>query len=58
VEDAPAGVAAGRAAGARTVAVATSHETADLEPADAIVPDLTSLTIEPRGAGLVVTIDG
>jgi sugar-phosphatase len=56
IEDAPAGVAAGRAAGAWTLAVATSHDAADLEAADAVVADLTALTVEPTDAGLVVTI--
>ena len=57
VEDAPAGIGAGRAAGAWTLAVATSHPASELESADAIVADLTALTIELVGAGLVVTIE-
>jgi sugar-phosphatase len=40
LEDAPAGVAAGRAAGARVLAVRTTHADADLRGADAIVDDL------------------
>ncbi|MQY02402.1 HAD-IA family hydrolase [Actinomadura macrotermitis] len=49
VEDAPAGVAAGRAAGATVVALTTSHSRADLAEADVIVPDLTAVTAEPGG---------
>ena len=53
-EDAPAGLAAARAAGAFTVAVATTHPAGELD-ADLVVPDLSALRIE-RGAGtLVVT---
>ncbi|WP_236654755.1 HAD-IA family hydrolase [Streptacidiphilus anmyonensis] len=42
VEDAPAGLAAGRAAGMRTLALATSHEPADLE-ADVMITDLSQV---------------
>lgn len=57
VEDAPAGISAGRAAGAWTLAVATSHPASELESADAVVADLTAMTVELVGAGLVVTLD-
>lgn len=57
IEDAPAGIRAGRAAGAWTLAVATSHQVADLESADAVVDDLTAVSIKPGDSGLVVTID-
>lgn len=40
VEDSPAGVAAGRAAGATVLAVTTSHDGAELTGADHLVPDL------------------
>lgn len=43
LEDAPAGIAAGRAAGARVVAVRTTHTDADLRDADSIVDDLRAL---------------
>ncbi|MFB9446906.1 HAD-IA family hydrolase [Dactylosporangium vinaceum] len=55
VEDAPAGLAAGRAAGAATVAVATSHALAELN-ADAAIPDLTPLTVTVTERGVVVTV--
>ena len=43
VEDAPAGVAAGRAAGARVVGVTTTHPADALQDADLVVPDLRGL---------------
>ena len=52
-EDAPAGLAAARAAGAATVAVTTTHAAADLD-ADLVVPDLGALRIEPGGDRLIV----
>ena len=55
-EDAPAGVAAGRAAGARVLGLTTSHTAKDLVGADAAVPDLRSIRVQAGGSGLVVTI--
>lgn len=55
VEDAPAGLAAGRAAGAHTLAVTTSHPAGELV-ADAIVTDLRSMRVALTDAGLSVTI--
>jgi len=43
LEDAPAGVAAGRAAGMRVVAVTTTHRPDDLRQADEIIADLRDL---------------
>lgn len=43
VEDSPAGVAAGKAAGAVVVALATTHAPAELALADAIIDDLHEL---------------
>ena len=40
LEDAPAGVAAGRAAGMHVVAVLTTHERSELSHADEVVPDI------------------
>jgi sugar-phosphatase len=57
IEDAPAGLAAGRAAGARVLAVTTSHGADELDAADALVPDLRALTVEVRVDGLVVLAD-
>jgi len=44
LEDAPAGVAAGRAAGARVLALRTTHADHDLHQADAIVDHLGGLS--------------
>ncbi|HEX2313041.1 MAG TPA: HAD family hydrolase [Thermomonospora sp.] len=49
VEDAPAGVRAGRAAGARVIAVTTSHPASELAEADVVVPGLTAVAITPDG---------
>ncbi|HEU4629015.1 MAG TPA: HAD-IA family hydrolase, partial [Gemmatimonadaceae bacterium] len=46
VEDAPAGVAAARAAGMRCVALTTTHEAAALADAALIVPSLAALRVE------------
>jgi mannitol-1-/sugar-/sorbitol-6-phosphatase len=43
-EDAPAGVAAAKAAGMYCLAVATTHPPEDLAAADQVVPDLTKVT--------------
>ena len=56
VEDAPAGLQAGRAAGAHVLAVATSHPAEGLGPADAVVADLTFVSVEASAGGLVVTV--
>ncbi len=56
VEDAPAGVQAGRAAGARVLAVATSHRVSELTSADAVIPDLSACDLESTPDGLVVSI--
>ncbi len=55
VEDAPAGIEAGRASGAKVVAVATSHPVDALSRADAVIPDLTAFTVAAMPEGLVVT---
>jgi sugar-phosphatase len=55
VEDAPAGIQAGHAAGAHTLAVATSHSATELSLADAVVPDLTACTVERTADALLLT---
>jgi len=55
VEDAPAGIEAGRAAGARVLAVATSHEAPELASADAVIPDLSACELEVTPDGLIVS---
>lgn len=55
VEDAPAGIAAGTAAGASTLAVSTSHDPAVLRSAHETIVDLEALTVDVAGSGLVAT---
>jgi sugar-phosphatase len=51
-EDAPAGIAAGRAAGARVIAIATTHDRAELGEADAIAASVAeALALLRAGAG-------
>lgn len=54
-EDAPAGVQAGRAAGAVVIAVTTTHPAEELVEADVIVPSLREISVRP-GALTVQTI--
>jgi sugar-phosphatase len=55
-EDAPAGVAAGRAAGARVVGVTTSYLALDLVATEATIPDFTSIHVHPDHDALVLTV--
>lgn len=55
VEDAPAGLAAGRAAGMTTLAVTTTH-TAEQLVADHVVPDLSTVGMSRTADGVVVTL--
>jgi sugar-phosphatase len=54
-EDAPAGIAAGRAAGARVIALTTTHAAADLTQADAIIPDFTGIHVLQDHGRFVLT---
>jgi len=55
-EDAPAGVAAGKAAGARVLALTTNYAPRDLQEADATIADLRSIHVHPEPDGFVVTL--
>lgn len=55
-EDAPPGIAAARAAGARVIALRTTHADADFSGADAIIPDFTALHVGRQAHAYVVTI--
>ncbi len=57
-EDAPPGVAAGRAAGARVVALTTTHPTEQLLDADAVIPNLAGIEIRAESPGFLVAIPG
>jgi sugar-phosphatase len=54
-EDAPVGLRAGRAAGMRTVAVTTTHAADELD-ADAVVADLSAVSVQVTANGLEITI--
>ena len=56
IEDAPAGIQAGLAAGAQVMAVATSHPADELGAAHAVVPDLTACTITVTGGPILVDL--
>jgi len=57
VEDAPPGVQAGRAAGARVLAVTTTHAKEALTGAEYIVPDLRAVQVRARASKLAVLIN-
>jgi sugar-phosphatase len=54
IEDAPAGVDAGRAAGAHVLGLTTTHVEEDLHAADATVADLSACRLETTCHGLVL----
>jgi sugar-phosphatase len=54
-EDAPAGVAAGKAAGAMVIGVTTNYDPKHLAEADVTIPDLRSIQVRSGPDGLVVT---
>lgn len=51
IEDAPAGVAAGKAAGAKVIAVTVSHPAEAVAEADVVVPDLSHVRVEVTVSG-------
>jgi sugar-phosphatase len=53
-EDAPAGVAAGKAAGATVIALMTNYDPIHLAAADATIPDLRSIQVRVESNGLMV----
>lgn len=55
-EDAPAGVAAGKAAGATVIALRTNYDPEDLTEADAAIPDMRSIELRAEPDGLVVLL--
>jgi mannitol-1-/sugar-/sorbitol-6-phosphatase len=58
VEDAPAGIAAGLAAGAQVLAVTTTHAAHQVANADLIVADLSCLHVTFTDDGLVLNTQG
>jgi sugar-phosphatase len=55
-EDAPAGVAAGRAAGAAVVGLTTSHAARDLAGATVTIPDLSQVRVRDTEEGFRVVL--
>ncbi|MCX4821812.1 HAD family hydrolase [Streptomyces sp. NBC_01142] len=53
-EDAPAGLTAGRAAGMRTVALATTHRRSELF-ADVVVRDLSAVSVQATDGGVEIS---
>lgn len=53
-EDTVRGVSAGRAAGAKVIAIASTRPAAQLSAADAVVPSLSAVRIEDTGSGLLI----
>ncbi|MFJ9681510.1 HAD family hydrolase [Streptomyces sp. NPDC101194] len=56
-EDAPAGLRAGRAAGMRTVALATTHDRSELV-ADVVVDDLSAISVQVTAQGVEIATIG
>jgi len=55
IEDAPAGITAARAAGAKVLAVMSTHAAADLKDADHVTGDLEDVSVVVEGDGLLVS---
>lgn len=55
-EDAPAGVAAGKAAGATVIGVRTNYDPQHLTEADATIPDLRSILVHREQDGLLCSV--
>ena len=51
VEDAPAGIAAGKAAGAAVLAVTTTFDASALGAADYVAPSLAAVSLRSAAAG-------
>lgn len=56
VEDAPAGVGAGKAAGCRVLGVLGTHAEAQLVEADWITPSLTEISVQASAGGLLLRV--
>ncbi len=57
VEDAPAGIEAAKAAGMLVIAVATTHDPADLRSADVVAPAIANIEVTAQGSRLRVNVD-
>ena len=54
IEDSPAGIQAGKAAGMRVIAVASSHPTEELRHADIVVQQLTDIKARSTGSEIQI----
>lgn len=57
IEDTPAGIRAGQAAGMRVVAVLTTYDRSDVAMADAVVEGPWAIRIEQRGDDIALYLD-
>jgi sugar-phosphatase len=55
-EDTPPGVAAARGAGARVIALTTTHSAQQLADADAVIRDFAEVSVRTNPAGLLLSI--
>ncbi len=58
IEDSPAGIQAGRAAGMSVIALTTTHEAEELPSAEMVLPDLVGIEVRVDGGGLVLRMGG
>lgn len=56
IEDAPAGIASGRAAGATVIAVSTTYPREQLAAADRVISDLTAVTFGRAAGRILITL--
>ncbi len=56
VEDAPAGISAGKSAGARVLALTTTHTVRQVAGADATAPDLSAVVVRYADGSVTVSI--
>jgi sugar-phosphatase len=56
VEDAPAGVMAGRSAGSRVLALTTTHPARDLIGAEAVIPDFGTIEVRAEHDAFIVSV--
>jgi sugar-phosphatase len=57
-EDAPPGIAAGQAAGARVVGVSTTHRPSQLHGVETVIPDLAAVSVRAAANGVTLEIGG
>lgn len=58
IEDSPAGVQAGRAAGMSVIALTTTHDAEELPSAEVVLPDLVGIEVRGHGGEFVLKTGG